>query len=117
MRESPALFKKPWIAASGAPTRGPFSSLRLGLRRRQADDVQREPPRRRKALRALVGKARVDQGVGGEPSKIFRRLALHARGDFFAEEFEEEVGHWGVPNRNSSVFPFSRAGEGGAKAG
>ena len=63
--------------------------LRLG----QADDVQRQPPRRREALRALIGHVRVDQRVGDQPLQIVRRLALHARRDFFAEEFKEQVGH------------------------
>ena len=34
------------------------------LRLRQADDMQRQPPRRGEGLRALVGQARVDQRVG-----------------------------------------------------
>ena len=63
------------------------------LRLRQADDMQRQPPRRGERLRALVRQARVDQRVGHQPLQILRRLPLHAGGDFFAEQFEEQVGH------------------------
>ena len=67
MSVSPALFRKPWMAASGAPTRGPFfSSRRSGWRGRQAGDVQRQPARRREGLRALVEAAPLDQRVGDE---------------------------------------------------
>ena len=94
MRASPALFKKPWIAASGAPTRGPLrSSMLVGLFGGQADDMQREPARRRKALRALIEQAALDQRVGDQALQVLGALALHARGDFFAEQFEQEIGH------------------------
>ena len=94
MRLRPALFKKPWIAASGAPTRGPLRSSReCSLSGRQADDMQREAPRGDEALRALVEQIALDQRVGDEPLQILRRLPLHAGGDFFAEQFEQKVGH------------------------
>ncbi len=64
------------------------------LRLRQADDMQREPARRCEALRALIGHVGVDERAGDQPLQVVRRLALHARRDFFAEEFEEQVGHW-----------------------
>ena len=89
-----ALFKKPWMAASGAPTPGPFSLLaQIGLGGRQADDMKRQAPRGDEALRALVDEIALDQRVGHEALQVLRRLPLHAGGDFFAEEFKQEVGH------------------------
>ena len=55
--------------------------------------MQREPARRDESLRALISQVAVDQRVGDEPLQILRRLALHPGGDFFAEQFEEKVGH------------------------
>ena len=82
------------MAASGAPTRGPLrSSRKVGLRRGQAHDMQRKAPRRDEALRAFVEQIALDQRVGDEALQILRRLPLHAGGDFFAEQFEEKVGH------------------------
>ena len=88
------------------------------LRFRQADDVQRQPARRGEALRAFVRQARVDQRVGDQPLQILRRLPLHARRDFFAEQFKEQVGHSCVSSiqvqkRRQTLLP--PAGEGGAK--
>ena len=67
-RRGPALLRKPWMAPSGRADARPLALLaRVGLARRQADDVQRQPPRRGEALRALVGEAALDQRVGDEP--------------------------------------------------
>ena len=55
--------------------------------------MQRQPARRGESLRAFVSQVAVDQRVGDEPLQILRRLPLHAGGDFFAEQFEEKVGH------------------------
>ena len=44
-------------------------------------------------MRALVEQIALDQRVGDEPLEILRRLPLHAGGDFFAEQFEQKVGH------------------------
>jgi len=65
----------------------------LGLFGGKADDVQREPAWRRKTLRALIEQATLDQRAGDEAFQVLGALALHARGDFFAEQFEQEVGH------------------------
>ncbi len=59
----------------------------------QPGDVEREPPRRRERRGALVDEAALHQRVGDEPAQVLRGPALHARRDFFGEEFEEEVGH------------------------
>ena len=66
---------------------------RIGLRSRQARDMQRKPARRRKARGALIKQALGDERIGHELAQILRRLRLHARGDFFGEQFEEKVGH------------------------
>ena len=84
--------------------------LRLG----QADDMQGEPARRRKRLRAFIEDIGVDQRAGDEPLQILRRLPLHARGNFFAEEFEQEIGHRESLDR-FSLAPSPLAGEGGPK--
>jgi hypothetical protein len=65
----------------------------MGLFGGEADDVQGEPARRGEALRALVSQAALDERAGDEALEVFGALALHARGDFFAEEFDEEIGH------------------------
>ena len=67
--------------------------VRVRLSGGQADDMQREAPRRDEALRALVEQVALDQRVGHETLQILRRLPLHAGGDFFAEQFEQKVGH------------------------
>ena len=59
----------------------------------QAGDVQRQPARRRERLGALVQEAARHQGVGDELLEILRRAPLHAGGDLFRAEFEQEVGH------------------------
>ncbi len=94
---SPALFRKPWIAPSGAPTRGPFFSSRTsGWFAGQADDSQRQPAGRGEGARALIEAAALDQRVRDELFQILGRLPLHARRDFLAEEFEQKVGHGSV---------------------
>ncbi len=55
--------------------------------------MQGQAPRRDEALRALVEQIARDQRVGDESLQILRRLPLHAGGDFFAEQFEQEVRH------------------------
>ena len=65
----------------------------VGLAARQAGDVQGETPWRRMGDRTLELQAALDQGAGDEPLQVSRRLPLHAGGDFFGKEFEEEVGH------------------------
>ena len=55
--------------------------------------MQREAPRGDEALRALIEQVALDKRVGHETLQIFRRLPLHAGGDFFAEQFEQKVGH------------------------
>ena len=47
---------------------------------------QRQPPRRREGLRALIGQPGLDQRIGHQPAQILRRLPLHARGNFLGEQ-------------------------------
>ena len=95
----PAPFRKPCTAWSGAPTRGPrFSSLtsarvvgrpsttsvsRRGVAKARAS-VEREPGRL--------------QPVADQALEIVRRARLHARGNFFAEQFEKKLGHLAAPS-------------------
>ena len=97
MSVSPALFRKPWIAPSGAPTRGPFFSSRTsGWLRGQADDMQRQTARRREGARALIEAAALHQRVGDELLQILGGTPLHARRDFLAEQFDQQIGHGSV---------------------
>ena len=73
---------------------GTFSLLaQIGLGGRQADDMQRQAPGGDEALRALIKEVALDQRVGDQALEVLRRLALHAGGDFFAEQFKQKVGH------------------------
>ena len=67
--------------------------LDVGLAHRHALHRERDPPRRRERLGALVDETGRDQLVGDELSQILRRPRLHARRDFLGEEFEQEIGH------------------------
>ncbi len=78
----------------------------------QPGDVQRQPPRRREGFRALVEEAALHQGVGDELFQVLRRAALHAGGDFFGEEFEEEIGHL----LGATLLPLPLAGRVVARA-
>ena len=76
-----------------ADARAPAFLARVSLSSRQADDMQRQAPRGDKTLRAFVKQIALDERAGDEPLEILRRLSLHAGGDFFAEQFEQKVGH------------------------
>ena len=90
----PGALEEPSDRALGRADARPLALLApMRLQLGQADDMQRQPARRREALRALVGHVGLDERVGDEPLQVVRRLALHARRDFFAEEFKDEVGH------------------------
>ena len=60
---------------------------------RQADDMKRQPPRRRIGLRALIDETALDQRIRHQPLQILSRTTLHPGRDFFGEEFKEEIGH------------------------
>ncbi len=108
-------MRKPWIAASGAPTRGSLALLaRSRLRGGQADHMQGEAPRRDESLRALVDEIALDEGVGHEALQVVGRLPLHAGGDFFAEEFEEKIGHEGRLKVAFLRLALNPRGRGGA---
>ena len=55
--------------------------------------MQRQAARSDEALRAIVKQIALDQRIGDELLQVVRRLPLHAGGDFFAEQFEQKVGH------------------------
>ena len=50
-------------------------------------------------LGALIDEAALDQRIGDELPQILRGAALHARGDFLGEQFEQEIGHGGALSR------------------
>ena len=82
------------MACSGAPTLGPLrSSFTSGWRTGMPCDRERQPPRRRERLGAVIDQAGRDQLVGDELLQILRRPRLHPRGDFLGEEFEQKIGH------------------------
>ena len=58
--------------------------------------MQRQAARRREGARALIEATALDQRVGDELFQILGGTPLHARGDFLAEQFEQEVGHGSV---------------------
>ena len=94
-RSSPAALRKPAIAPSGAPTRGPFFSSAdpaaapaCPARSARAGAASRTPWRPRRPDRHRPA-------VGDELLQILRRARLHARGDFLGEQFEQKIGHGG----------------------
>ncbi len=73
--------------------------------------MEGQAPRGGEALRALVEEIALDERVGHEALQVLRRLPLHAGGDFFADEFEQEIGHAEIQDR----YPLQEervAGEG-----
>ena len=72
----------------------------------QACDVQSEPARRGEARSALINKPALHQRVRHQPLQVFGRLLLHAGGDFFAEQFQEQIGHDEANARLSRRFAF-----------
>ena len=59
----------------------------------QAGDVQGQAPWRGEGARALIMEAALHQRVGDQLLQVFRGLALHARGNFLGEQFEQKIGH------------------------
>ena len=57
-------------------------------------DGQRQAPRRREGLGALVGETGADQPVGHQAAQILGRLRLHARRDFLGEKLKQQIGHF-----------------------
>ena len=84
---SPAPRRKPSIAFSGAPTRGPFfSSVTSAERAVSPCTVSASRRGVDERLRALIGEPGVDQRIGHQPAQILRRLPLHARRNFLGEQ-------------------------------
>jgi len=68
-------------------------------------------PRLPEAARALGEEAAVGQRADDEALEIARGLRLHACGDFFGEELEEELGHGSsAPSRSGPRPPSCLAG-------
>ncbi len=44
-------------------------------------------------LGSFIGEARFHQAIGDQCAQVFRRLRLHAGGDFFGEQFDQQFGH------------------------
>ena len=63
----------------------------------EASDGERQPARRGEGFRALIDQAALDQRIGDKLLQILRRLALHAGGDLFRKEFEQEIRHQFAP--------------------
>jgi hypothetical protein len=55
--------------------------------------MERQPPRRREGLRALIEEAALHERIGHKLLQILRCTTLHAGGNFFGKEFEEKIGH------------------------
>jgi hypothetical protein len=72
-------------------------------------DRQHQPPGRGKGAGMGIGQTALDQTVGDQLAQILGGAALHARGDFLGEEFDQDIGHGGT-----LVY---RAGCGGQSAG
>ena len=116
----PRAFQKPLDRRLRRADARALALLAQGrLRPGQPDDMQGESARRDMGLRALIRKVALDERVGDETPEVLRRLALHSGGDFFAEQFEEKVGHvrepksshmLGAPGPHSGPLPQAGAG-------
>ncbi len=91
---SPADFRKPCTACSGAPTRGPLlSSLTPG-------DFAGTPSTTSVSRRGVAIRARLAgletprlQALDNEALQILRRARLHARRDLLGEQLEQQFRH------------------------
>ena len=73
----------------------------VGRTGRQAGDGQRQAARRDEGLGPLIDQPGIDQRVGHGLLQILGGATLHARRDFFGEEFEEKFRH---PGTTRAVF-------------
>ena len=86
-RREPRAFQKALERRVGrADARALLLLARVRLARGEPCDMQRETARRRKARRAFIEEAALDERVGHELAQVGRRLRLHARRDFLREE-------------------------------
>ena len=67
--------------------------FQIRLSRGNSVHGERQPARRDKRFRAFIDKTFGDELVRHHLAQIFRRLRLHARGDFFGKQFEQKFGH------------------------
>ena len=67
--------------------------LEVRLALRNAVHGECETSRRHECFRAFIDETFGDQLVGDHLAQVIRRLRLHARGNFFGEQFEEKIGH------------------------
>ena len=86
-------------ALRGADARALALLMRVGLLRGQAVHGQRQAARGDERLGALIDETSLDQRIGNELAQVLRRAGLHAGGDFFAEQFEQEIGHGAASRR------------------
>ena len=93
-RLQPGGFQKALHGGVGAAdARALALFLQVRLPRGNAVHRQRQPPRRRERLGAFIDQAFGDELVGHHAAQIVGRLRLHARGNFFGEQFEQKIGH------------------------
>ena len=59
--------------------------------------MEREPARRGEGLGALINETALDERIGDQFLQVLGRLALHAGGDLFGEEFKQEIRHQLAP--------------------
>jgi hypothetical protein len=61
---------------------------------RQTGDGQRETARASERLDAFEQIAAIGQRADHQPFEVTRRTCLHPGGNFFREEFEQQIGHY-----------------------
>ena len=67
--------------------------LEVRLTLRNAMHGECETARRHECFRAFIDEPFGHQLVGDHLAQVIRRLRLHARGNFFGEQFEQQIGH------------------------
>ena len=89
----------------------------VGPRNRQPVYHKSQPPWRREGPRLGEGQSRSLQAIADQPLQILGRTRLHARGNLFAPEFKEKLGHLKQPLPSvSRARPRSRLWRGRARA-
>ena len=113
----PTERRKPSIALSGEPTRGPFPFLAdIGLPPGQTRDAQADAARRRESPDVAMFEAGLLQPIGDEPLKVGARPVLHPGRDFLGQQLQQQVRHRRRPLRRCPVRPGCRATPGSRRA-